>query len=281
MQWLGELWRKYHQVFVLLDEKRLNDVERDYGPGLQPVRGPPARRRRPGDCCSSVPKLTRAGRRGRHRPADRRRGAPPAPSPAGPPGQREYRAVAPIAAAGPARAAAHRDPARGGRPRLLPAAAAAAARRVSEDAESFEDAAVERAAARRAPARPAAPTSAACRPARRSGRDRRRRGRWQGPRARRTTRCAPAGRQRRWHARPRLRRDPPRAGLRSGAGGRAARRPSETRSWPDGAKRRVGRTTDPRIAWLAAAARRTWRATATRRSSSSPTARRSRRSARR
>ena len=27
VQWLGELWRKYHQVFVLLDEKRLTDVE--------------------------------------------------------------------------------------------------------------------------------------------------------------------------------------------------------------------------------------------------------------
>ena len=36
VQWLGELWRKYHQVFVLLDDKRLNDVERDYGKGFNP-----------------------------------------------------------------------------------------------------------------------------------------------------------------------------------------------------------------------------------------------------
>jgi ATP-dependent helicase HepA len=36
VQWLGELWRKYHQVFVLLDEKRLLDVEREYGNGFNP-----------------------------------------------------------------------------------------------------------------------------------------------------------------------------------------------------------------------------------------------------
>ncbi|NIM02248.1 MAG: RNA polymerase-associated protein RapA, partial [Acidobacteria bacterium] len=36
VQWLGELWRKYHQVFVLLDDKRLADVEKDYGPGFNP-----------------------------------------------------------------------------------------------------------------------------------------------------------------------------------------------------------------------------------------------------
>jgi ATP-dependent helicase HepA len=36
VQWLGELWRKYHQVFVLLDEKRLVDVEKVYGPGFNP-----------------------------------------------------------------------------------------------------------------------------------------------------------------------------------------------------------------------------------------------------
>jgi ATP-dependent helicase HepA len=36
VQWLGELWRKYHQVFVLLDDKRLADVERDYGRGFNP-----------------------------------------------------------------------------------------------------------------------------------------------------------------------------------------------------------------------------------------------------
>ncbi len=36
VQWLGELWRKYHQVFVLLDDKRLADVERDFGSGFNP-----------------------------------------------------------------------------------------------------------------------------------------------------------------------------------------------------------------------------------------------------
>jgi ATP-dependent helicase HepA len=36
IQWLGELWRKYHQVFVLLDDARLGDVEKDYGRGFNP-----------------------------------------------------------------------------------------------------------------------------------------------------------------------------------------------------------------------------------------------------
>jgi ATP-dependent helicase HepA len=36
VQWLGELWRKYHQVFVLLDEARLADVARDHGPDFNP-----------------------------------------------------------------------------------------------------------------------------------------------------------------------------------------------------------------------------------------------------
>ena len=36
LQWLGELWRKYHQIFVLLDDKRLADVARDYGEGFNP-----------------------------------------------------------------------------------------------------------------------------------------------------------------------------------------------------------------------------------------------------
>jgi ATP-dependent helicase HepA len=36
VQWLGELWRKYHQVFVLLDEARLADVARDHGAGFNP-----------------------------------------------------------------------------------------------------------------------------------------------------------------------------------------------------------------------------------------------------
>jgi ATP-dependent helicase HepA len=36
VQWLGELWRKYHQVFTLLDRPRLADVERDFGVGFNP-----------------------------------------------------------------------------------------------------------------------------------------------------------------------------------------------------------------------------------------------------
>jgi len=36
VQWLGELWRKYHQVFVLLDSERLADVARDFGPDFNP-----------------------------------------------------------------------------------------------------------------------------------------------------------------------------------------------------------------------------------------------------
>jgi ATP-dependent helicase HepA len=36
VQWLGELWRKYHHVFTLLDGARLADVERDFGAGFNP-----------------------------------------------------------------------------------------------------------------------------------------------------------------------------------------------------------------------------------------------------
>ncbi len=36
VQWLGELWRKYHQVFVLLDQDRLRDVVRDFGRDFNP-----------------------------------------------------------------------------------------------------------------------------------------------------------------------------------------------------------------------------------------------------
>ncbi|MBY0494340.1 MAG: hypothetical protein K2Y23_08995 [Cyanobacteria bacterium] len=36
VQWLGELWRKYHQVFTLLDSDRLADVARDFGEGFNP-----------------------------------------------------------------------------------------------------------------------------------------------------------------------------------------------------------------------------------------------------
>jgi ATP-dependent helicase HepA len=36
VQWLGELWRKYHQVFTLLDAQRLGDVTRDFGSAFNP-----------------------------------------------------------------------------------------------------------------------------------------------------------------------------------------------------------------------------------------------------
>jgi ATP-dependent helicase HepA len=36
VQWLGELWRKYHQVFALLDSARLADVARDFGRDFNP-----------------------------------------------------------------------------------------------------------------------------------------------------------------------------------------------------------------------------------------------------
>jgi len=36
VQWLGELWRKYHQVFTLLDAPRLADVVKDFGAGFNP-----------------------------------------------------------------------------------------------------------------------------------------------------------------------------------------------------------------------------------------------------
>ncbi|MDH3283217.1 MAG: SNF2-related protein [Acidobacteriota bacterium] len=36
VQWLGELWRKYHQVFVLLDDKRRQDIAKELGPEFNP-----------------------------------------------------------------------------------------------------------------------------------------------------------------------------------------------------------------------------------------------------
>jgi ATP-dependent helicase HepA len=36
VQWLGELWRKYHHVFTLLDGPRLADVAKDFGPAFNP-----------------------------------------------------------------------------------------------------------------------------------------------------------------------------------------------------------------------------------------------------
>jgi ATP-dependent helicase HepA len=36
VQWLGELYRKFHQVFVLVDDDRRQDVRREQGPGFNP-----------------------------------------------------------------------------------------------------------------------------------------------------------------------------------------------------------------------------------------------------
>jgi ATP-dependent helicase HepA len=36
VQWLGELYRKFHQTFVLLDRKRREDVAKEYGEGFNP-----------------------------------------------------------------------------------------------------------------------------------------------------------------------------------------------------------------------------------------------------
>jgi ATP-dependent helicase HepA len=36
VQWLGELYRKFHQIFVLLDEERRRDVRKDFGPEWNP-----------------------------------------------------------------------------------------------------------------------------------------------------------------------------------------------------------------------------------------------------
>ena len=98
VQWLGELWRKYHQVFTLLDPPRLADVGARLRRRLQPVRRLPTR----GDRTREARRTTRADRTGadgRHRSARRGRGAAAA-APPGHPGEPEYRAVAPIAALG-------------------------------------------------------------------------------------------------------------------------------------------------------------------------------------
>jgi ATP-dependent helicase HepA len=98
VQWLGELWRKYHQVFTLLDPPRLADVVRDFGAGFNPF---DVHRRavvaletlveRPeltGQAAAAGIDLLVVDEAQRLR---RRRGHP---------GEREYRAIAPIAALG-------------------------------------------------------------------------------------------------------------------------------------------------------------------------------------
>ena len=56
VQWLGELWRKYHQVFTLLDAPRLADVARDFGPGFNPFDVAPSR----GDRARDADRATRS-----------------------------------------------------------------------------------------------------------------------------------------------------------------------------------------------------------------------------
>ncbi len=41
VQWLGELYRKFHQVFVLLDHERIESVARDYGAEVNPFEAHP------------------------------------------------------------------------------------------------------------------------------------------------------------------------------------------------------------------------------------------------
>jgi ATP-dependent helicase HepA len=98
VQWLGELWRKYHQVFALLDEARLRDVERDFGAGFNPFEV--HRAAVVGlESLASRPRLVEQAVEARIDvlivdEAHRLR------RPAGHPGEPPYRAVAPIAALG-------------------------------------------------------------------------------------------------------------------------------------------------------------------------------------
>jgi len=98
VQWLGELWRKYHQVFTLLDAPRLADVARDFGAGFNPfdvhrraviaLETLVERRELTGQAVAAGIDLlvVDEAQRLRRRP--------------GHPGEPEYRAVAPIAALG-------------------------------------------------------------------------------------------------------------------------------------------------------------------------------------
>ncbi len=98
VQWLGELWRKYHQVFTLLDSARLEDVARDFGAGFNPF---DTHRRAviALETLTARPELTRQAVKAAIDllvvdEAHRLRRRP------GHPGEPPYRAVAPIAALG-------------------------------------------------------------------------------------------------------------------------------------------------------------------------------------
>ena len=96
VQWLGELWRKFHQVFVLLDAERRADVARELGKGFNPFEAhtrmvvaledlvkEPALARKAAAARLDVLVVDEAHR------LERRRGHPGSPA---------YRTVAPIAA---------------------------------------------------------------------------------------------------------------------------------------------------------------------------------------
>jgi ATP-dependent helicase HepA len=98
VQWLSELWRKYHQVFTLLDAPRLADVARDFGAGFNPfdvhrravvgLETVVARPELTGQAVAAGIDLLVVDEAHRLR------------RPPGHPGEPEYRAVAPIAALG-------------------------------------------------------------------------------------------------------------------------------------------------------------------------------------
>jgi ATP-dependent helicase HepA len=98
VQWLGELWRKYHHVFTLLDGPRLADVARDFGAGFNPF---DVHRRAviALETLTQRPELTEQAVSARIDllivdEAQRLR------RPSGHPGDARYRAIAPIAALG-------------------------------------------------------------------------------------------------------------------------------------------------------------------------------------
>lgn len=94
VQWLGELYRKFHQIFVLLDEDRRRDVQKDFGPEFNPFEAHP-RALIAREDLEANPDLVRRARASRpdllvvdeaHR-LERRKGHPGSPA---------YRAVAPL-----------------------------------------------------------------------------------------------------------------------------------------------------------------------------------------
>ncbi len=94
VQWLGELYRKYHQVFVHLDEDRLKDVARDLGEDFNPFDAHP-RAVIAAELLIERPELVRAAREAELDllVVDE---AHHLERPPGQPGNAHYRAVAPL-----------------------------------------------------------------------------------------------------------------------------------------------------------------------------------------